>query len=167
MKPHDAKHGKDGGRKLLVATLAGTFLVLLVAAAGAKPQNAARPPSFFPGGKRGQEAIAALQQRLPAIASRYGKDAAMLKEHFLHDRDLWLDGDENLLYLCSFDISETDPLPESAEPPIPTGPFPLEETFRLHSLEGASRVVYLDFDGHVTANTYWNSTAIKHKTARG
>ncbi|MBW2522017.1 MAG: PKD domain-containing protein, partial [Deltaproteobacteria bacterium] len=152
MKPHDAKHTKDAGYKMLAASLAFIFLMLLVAAAGAKP------PSAFPGGKRGQEAIVALQERLPAIASRYGKSAEVLQEHFLHDRDLWLDANENLLYLCSFDISETETLPESAESAIPTGPFPLAETFQLHSLKGAERVIYLDFDGHVTANTYWNSS---------
>ncbi len=158
MKPHDAKHTKDAKHKMLAASIAFIFLMLLVAAAGAKPQTAAKPPSAFPGGKRGQEAIVALQERLPAIASRYGKSAEVLQEHFLHDRDLWLDANENLLYLCSFDISETETLPESAESAIPTGPFPLAETFQLHSLKGAERVIYLDFDGHVTANTYWNSS---------
>ncbi len=36
-------------------------------------------------------------------------------------------------------------------------PFPLDQTFQLHSRPGASHTVYLDFDGHVTTGTQWNS----------
>ncbi|HEX6986265.1 MAG TPA: M12 family metallo-peptidase, partial [Planctomycetaceae bacterium] len=35
-------------------------------------------------------------------------------------------------------------------------PFPLTETFRLHSLPGANFTIYLDFDGHTTSGTQWN-----------
>jgi len=34
--------------------------------------------------------------------------------------------------------------------------YPLSETFRLHSNPGASKVIYLDFDGHTTTGTNWN-----------
>jgi len=36
-------------------------------------------------------------------------------------------------------------------------PFPLDQTFLLHSDPGALRVIYLDFDGHTTTGTIWNS----------
>lgn len=41
----------------------------------------------------------------------------------------------------------------------PTGapPFPLGQTFQLHSLPGAAKTIYLDFNGHVTTNTAWNT----------
>ncbi len=35
--------------------------------------------------------------------------------------------------------------------------MPLDQTFLLHSLPGASKVIYLDFDGHVTSGTFWNT----------
>ena len=35
-------------------------------------------------------------------------------------------------------------------------PFPLEDTFKLHSNPGALHAIYLDFDGHITKNTAWN-----------
>jgi len=35
--------------------------------------------------------------------------------------------------------------------------FPLDQTFLLHSNPGASKVIYLDFDGHVTSATEWNN----------
>ena len=36
------------------------------------------------------------------------------------------------------------------------GPFPDGQTFLLNSRPGASKVVYLDFDGHTTSSTSWN-----------
>jgi len=36
------------------------------------------------------------------------------------------------------------------------GPFPDAETFTLHSRPSATKVIYLDFDGHITTNTSWN-----------
>lgn len=36
-------------------------------------------------------------------------------------------------------------------------PFPLSETFQLHSLPGADHTIYLDFDGHTTSGTPWNN----------
>ena len=35
-------------------------------------------------------------------------------------------------------------------------PFPLANTFKLHSRPQAALKIYLDFDGHVTQNTPWN-----------
>ncbi len=37
-------------------------------------------------------------------------------------------------------------------------PFPLDQTFLLHSVPGASKVIYLDFDGHTTSGTQWNTS---------
>ena len=38
-----------------------------------------------------------------------------------------------------------------------SAPFPLEETFLLHSSPLSSKVIYLDFDGHPTSGTIWNT----------
>ena len=34
--------------------------------------------------------------------------------------------------------------------------LPLDQTFRLHSQPGADHTIYLNFDGHVTEDPYWN-----------
>lgn len=55
---------------------------------------------------------------------------------------------------------EPDDLPQAA-PLVGHAPpqnYPLEDTFRLHSNPGASKVIYLDFDGHTTTGTLWNSS---------
>jgi serralysin len=36
-------------------------------------------------------------------------------------------------------------------------PYPASETFSLHSRPGATKVIYLDFDGNTTTGTPWNS----------
>jgi hypothetical protein len=57
---------------------------------------------------------------------------------------------------------------EIAACPVPTGKkvkameapqmlFNASDTFTLHSRRGASKTVYLDFDGHITQSTNWNS----------
>ena len=40
---------------------------------------------------------------------------------------------------------------------MPIAPFPLEQTFLLHSNPTATKTIYLDFDGFLTRNTQWNT----------
>nr|MBA3480381.1 proprotein convertase P-domain-containing protein [Pirellulales bacterium] len=39
-----------------------------------------------------------------------------------------------------------------------SAPFALSQTFLLHSNAGATKVIYLDFNGHTTTGTQWNTT---------
>ena len=55
----------------------------------------------------------------------------------------------------SISYSETA---STAAPAAAAPPFPLDQTFLLHSAPGASKVIYLDFDGHTTSDTEWNSS---------
>ena len=55
-------------------------------------------------------------------------------------------------------------IPESKAKPAPAGlatalpsSVDLASTFKLHSNPTASKTIYLDFDGYVTTDTYWNS----------
>ncbi|MDX1776562.1 MAG: hypothetical protein R3297_08260, partial [Desulfobulbales bacterium] len=115
------------------------------------------PPVEFPGSKRGQEAITALGDRLPEVAMRYGKSAERMRELFLQNNDLLLDPDDLLVYLCNFELGEGE-TPEASEgSEVATAPRPLDQTFFLHSRPGASKVIYLDFDGHTTSGTHWNT----------
>jgi len=43
----------------------------------------------------------------------------------------------------------------AAQPAV--APFPLTETFKLHSVPSATKRIYLDFDGHLTSGTAWQS----------
>lgn len=51
-----------------------------------------------------------------------------------------------------------DPLIESATTQSSAfAPFPLEDTFTLHSRPEATKVIYLDFDGQTVSGTPWNT----------
>jgi PKD repeat protein len=112
--------------------------------------------AFARGIENGQAAINKLGSRLPAVALKHGKSAAELRRLFLEDLTLHVDDDGNLLYID--DAPEPAPNVEDNSPIALDAPFPYEQTFRLHSRPGSNRVIYLDFDGHVTSNTQWNTS---------
>ena len=58
--------------------------------------------------------------------------------------------DETLL------AEETDD--EDGDGPTGAPPFPVEETFKLHSRPDSNFTIYLDFDGHTSVGTSWNSS---------
>jgi len=69
----------------------------------------------------------------------------------------------NFADLVLFDPAPDPSLLQSATaladaPTAAAAPFPLDQTFLLHSTPGASKVIYLDFDGHTTSGTSWNSS---------
>ena len=110
----------------------------------------------FKGLARGQAAINKLNDRLPAVALRYGKSPSDLRQLFLKDSTLHIDDTDKLLYIDDA-TEQTEKFDEDA-PSVPqAGPFPNNETFSLHSRPGSSRVIFLDFDGHVTTGTAWNN----------
>ena len=69
---------------------------------------------------------------------------------------------ENFADLVIFDPAPDPSISysEAASTAVPAAaaPFPLDQTFLLHSTPGASKVIYLDFDGHTTSGTLWNSS---------
>ncbi len=66
--------------------------------------------------------------------------------------------------VSGFEIDTLPSVPMQADPVNPENtlststPVTLMDTFRLHSNLGASKRIYLDFDGNVTTGTYWNSS---------
>ena len=123
----------------------------------------AKGPPFppFPAPVGVQEAIAALGDRLPEVAMRYGKSAERLQELFQQNNDLWLDPNETLVYFCSFATGEGEALAASGTGEVASAPLPSGiQTFLLHSRPGASKVIYLDFDGHVTSGTILGTAVI-------
>lgn len=78
--------------------------------------------------------------------------------HVDGDGDVHVDA-EGHEYDALTELPILDLAPVSAESgTISSGLVPLDQTFRLHSNPGAEHVIYLDFDGHVTSGTSWNSS---------
>lgn len=110
------------------------------------------PSPNLPRVVRGEEAIKVLGGNLPTVARAHRRTPDQLNLQLRVDRALAVDPRGRLLY--------TDPLPQGGLPLMQgsgdTSPAPLAETFKLHSKPGSSRIVYLDFDGHVISGTAWN-----------
>ncbi|HEY8559133.1 MAG TPA: PKD domain-containing protein [Pyrinomonadaceae bacterium] len=106
---------------------------------------------------RGQEAINRLGTRLPAVAARNGKTPAELRRLFLEDPTLHVDEKTDMLLYIDDQVDYTPSALENA-PTAEAAPYPYENTFKLHSRPGSNRVIYLDFNGHVTSGTSWNSS---------
>jgi hypothetical protein len=111
---------------------------------------------------RGQAAIAELGDRLPAVAQAHGVSPQVLANLFQLQKDLAIDPDGALLFTCQglaasgSAVKASEPAPDGGTGnaiSVNTG-----DALRLHSLPGAQRVIYLDFDGHTTSGTRWNST---------
>lgn len=136
---------------LLLASLAAAISV-------ASAQNAPEPvfPALNLGkGARGAAIISALGTRLPEVARFYGMTEPELGALCLRDRDLRVDRSGRLLYACQGMTAQAPTAQNAGTNALLT--YPVTETFRLHSKPGMSRVIYLDFNGHTTSSTSWNT----------
>ncbi len=72
------------------------------------------------------------------------------------DHALKIDGKNKSLYVCAAPArSLTGPDNSNY---TGTAAFPYDQTFKLHTRPGATRIIYLDFDGHTTSGTDWNDS---------
>ncbi len=122
-------------------------------------QAVGRPdfPEFnFPDRSNRETAIGRLGNKLPDVAEFYGMTPSEFTRMLREDGTAWIDMKGSLLFIDPHENeSSSTESPELLDP----APFPLEDTFTLHSRPGANRIVYLDFDGHVTSGTRWNTEA--------
>jgi len=114
-------------------------------------------------------AIEAPDERMSIAAGKIGWSLAKAKEVAAKDRDFHVSADNRLFYACKF-VAPVGSLPGAAKA-IQTGPDTSTYTgtpstvtatsaFQLHSRRGASKVLYLDFNGHTTPAGLWRTAAI-------
>ncbi len=131
------------------ALLLSTFGVVDAGAAGNGP-----PDHVLDRDRRGNDAIRALGDRLPAVAATNGRTPAEFRADLRADDQLWVGRTGRLLFI-------DEGLGQGAATEALTDPteatHPLGATFELHSRAGAPRVIYLDFDGHNAATTAWDN----------
>ncbi len=106
----------------------------------------------------GEEALQALGSRMRDVAQFHRLDEDTLRGLFQRDRSLWVDRQGRLFYVCELGPRpQQGPVGESTNTPPLNPLYALGQTFKLHSRPGASRVIYLDFDGHDASTTIWGS----------
>lgn len=101
--------------------------------------------------RHGRDAINALGDKLAAVAEKNRRGEDRLKAQLKNDESLWVDPCGQLFY------AERDELPVDPPQAAATLVFPASQTFALHSRPGASRVIYIDFNGELISGTAWNS----------
>lgn len=140
----------------VLAVFGVAFLAALpVVGQGNRPEV---PPGLELGANsRGEDAIQRLGKNLPAVARAYDMDGASLRALLRSQRDLWVDRSGRLVYVCegltvAASSSAGGEIEGSSAVPNST------DAFLLHSRPGSNRILYLDFNGHTTSGTAWNSS---------
>src|SRR6266487_5596273 len=145
-----------------ITALTAMLLVVLLFSMGTRAQDRNPPARQFPdiqlpSPARGAAALSALAPYLPQLAAWHGKSEDELRKIFLLDNTLWTDTHGRLFYGCEFGARPVSTAGAESTGVVLEAPFPDDQTFLLHSRPGATKVIYLDFDGHVTTGTPWNT----------
>ena len=132
-------------RKHLLITMTALAITGLVAAEGVTAgAQAARSTAHGRWG--GQQAIERLGTRLPSVAAAHGMTANTLRGHLADDSTLYVDSTDRLLYVEPAFVG-----PSVAADSVYDASIPTANAFLLNSRPGATRTIYLDFNGHTTA----------------
>jgi PKD repeat protein len=136
-----------------------TALLALPAVAAGPGEKPPFPEFRFKSRLQGGAAVTALGGHLPTVAAWYGLSEARFKDLLKKDPAAWIDPQGRLLFADRPHAEEAGAsAPTDGGTDAPEPPYPLDQTFLLHSKPGAPRVIYLDFDGHTATGTAWNST---------
>jgi PKD repeat protein len=102
-----------------------------------------------------------LGSRLKQVAAWYDRTDVELRELCVKEKTLRMDRQGRLHFVCEGLLPLQNAVVRAETTTtgttIPSGPFPVDQTFLLHSKPAASKVIYLDFNGHTTSGTYWNT----------
>ncbi|CAD6881022.1 hypothetical protein [Methylomonas albis] len=123
---------------------------------------------------QGQHAIDILGTDLSKVAESYGLTADKLAEMLKEDDTMRVDSNGRVLYVDNNADQQNQTQagnlasPENVtgttattNPPVPiASKAALANAFLLHSKPGASKTIYLDFDGHVAQGTAWSASTI-------
>lgn len=138
----------------VAAMLPQTALAQTAAARNAKavPVKPAFPLVRLNENSNGEKAIANLGARLPEVAAYYGKTVSEFAKQLRTDRSAWIDRSGRLFFIEAALTSSGSDLA------VPGAIYPPEQTFLLHSRPGSKRKIYLDFNGHTTTGSAWNTS---------
>lgn len=145
----------------LFAFTAASLALVPSLLAGKTPPDWSNSSRLGPHRARGVDAIDSLGGKLPEAARRNGVTPAELEQTLRQDHDFWVDEAGYLHCVCE-GLKAKPSAPESTVTatgnPAYSAIANSTDALRLHSLPGSTRVIYLDFTGHTTSGTNWNST---------
>jgi hypothetical protein len=140
-------------RALAVVVLSATAVVPLAVGSGsANAADEAPVASLVDRTLTGREALDRLEGRIDDLARRNGLDRAVLRTALASDRTIRVDADARIFY-----VEPEATVAQRRGPDSTLDAAALAaDAFTLHSLPGANRVIYLDFDGYFLSGTAWN-----------
>ena len=104
-----------------------------------------------------KKASTATDAEITKAAKSAGVDAAKLKAAAKRDKDMRISSASGAaFYACRRNTAKIAN-PSDPESFTTATLFPFTKTFLLHSRPGSTKVIYLDFKGHVTKGSYWNT----------
>ena len=133
---------------------------------GGAQERDARPNAsrVLPRQAHGVKALSALGSNLPAVAARNGWSTAKLRSVLSTDRTAFVSAQGDVFYQEEPAEQTTASVASTAATVAMT--FPAGQTFTLHSRPGATRKIFLDFNGATVSDTGWNGTG-SGKVANG
>ncbi len=114
--------------------------------------NPAFPVVFLPAIAQGERAIEVLGEKLSEVAAWYGSTPEEFSTMLREDQTAMISKGGHLFYVDK----SPEHTAEDETPSVSSTSFPYDQTFKLHSLPGSKKVIYIDFDGHTTTGTVWN-----------
>jgi len=161
-------------RRLLAASSLALALLLLapisaaeVAAPGSGSATSDAPvaaiasqgPAWPARAVSGRSAIEALGERLPVVARRQGWTEERLEATLLNDSTLHVDPTGRLFYAEKPPPDAAETSATSADPVAASAaPYPLSDTFNLHSQPGANLTILLDFGPRTMSGNAWTAS---------
>ena len=118
------------------------------------------PEQNLPRLGRSQQIAGLLGDRLEEVASWYDQSADELRELCQKDKSLCSDRQGRLHFICAglLPLQAAAANATTASGGTTAAAITATDAFALHSRPGASKVIYLDFDGHTTSGTSWNTS---------
>ena len=145
---------KSVSRRLFFIFTSFALLAVICLTASAVYAKPPFPTISLPEKSQGDNAIQALAGKLPEVAAWYGTTPQEFATMMIQDNTAWIDTEGRLFFVEIF----PEPVVEGGASTLEVAAFPYDQTFKLHSRPGSKRVLLLDFDGHMTTGTAWNSS---------
>ena len=115
-------------------------------------QPATGTVSVFDGMTRGGALLRSLSQaQLADLAAKNDLQPEQAAQVMRNDHSLWVNSEGRFVYVCPLAPEGDEEASFAAR-----GTIPLDQAFFLNSRPGASKTIYLDFDGHQSVNNSWN-----------
>ncbi|MFO1439283.1 MAG: PKD domain-containing protein [Verrucomicrobiaceae bacterium] len=140
--------------------LAATLLATSSLQAQTNRRGEAFPQQNLPRHGRSQEIPALLGAKLNQVAAWYDRSSADLVKLCTQEKTLRSDKQGRLHFVCEGLLPLQNAVVKAATT-SGTGTaaaITATDAFALHSKPGASKIIYLDFNGHTTSGTSWNSS---------